>query len=257
MNIQSFAPPTLVLLGALLASTSAHSKILWQGDFETGDMSQWHSPINPAGHSIATDCVFDGKYAGKIRLTGDESFLWHGNKNLNRSEFHHRNSAGMTHEGQNTFFAFSFYLPKELSKHKHELGYWESDKSWQQMFRFNIHGSELSFQETTAKRVLWKLPNGSAPGQWHRVALHIHWSTIPTLGSTEIWVNGKHMGKNNFQTLPAKDALMFTQIGILRTQENSTEEIYLDGALETDNLTELLERDRYLIGKDCAPKTKN
>lgn len=122
------------------------------------------------------------------------------------------------------------------------------------MLRFNIRGSELSFQETAAKKVLWKLSNGAAPGQWQRIALHIHWSTNPKLGSAEVWVNGKHMDKHHFQTLPTTDAPMFTQIGILRSQENSTEEIYIDGALETDNLTELLERDRYLIGKPCRPK---
>jgi hypothetical protein len=257
MKIQLCFAPSLALLGALLMSASAHSKILWQGDFETGDMSQWSTPINPAGHSVISGCVFDGKYAGKITLTGDESFLWHGNKDLNRSEFHHRytvgeSNEGSTQEGSDTFFAFSFYLPKELSKHKHELGYWESDKSWQQMFRFNIHGSELSFQETAAKDVYWTLPEGATSGKWHRIALHIHWSTDSKTGSTEVWVNGKHMGKHHFQTLPVKDALMFTQIGILRHQETSTEEILIDGALRTDNLTELLERNRYLIGKTCS-----
>ncbi len=252
MNILHLALPGLVLL----ISATAHSKVLWQGDFETGDMSQWSSPINPAGLSLTRNCVFDGNYAGKVTLTGDDSFLWHGNKNLNRSEFHHRYSQtdsdeGNTNEGSDTFFAFSFYLPQTLSEHKHELGYWESDKSWQQMFRFNIHGSELSFQESAAKTVLWTLPKGAIPGQWHRIALHIHWSTNPQVGSTETWINGKHMGKHHFQTLPEKNVLMFTQIGILRTQENSTEEIYIDGALQTDNLTELLERNRYLIGKIC------
>ena len=58
-------------------------------------------------------------------------------------------------------------------------------------------------------------------------------------------------GKNQFKNLPAKDALMFTQIGILRAQEKSVEEILLDGAIETDNITELLERDKHLIGKTC------
>jgi hypothetical protein len=119
------------------------------------------------------------------------------------------------------------------------------------MLRFNITGSELSFQETAAKEVLWKLPQGATPGQWHRVALHIHWSVDPQLGSTEVWVDGKHMGKNQFKNLPLKDALMFTQIGILRTQEESVEEILIDGAIETDNLTELLERDKHLVGKTC------
>ena len=140
-------PLGICLLGTMLPALNAHSTILWQGNFETGDISQWSTPINPAGLSVTSECVFDGKHAGKVRLTGDESFLWKGNKFLNRSEFHHRNSAGMTHEGKDTFFAFSFYLPKKLSEHKHELGYWESDKSWQQTLRFNITGSELSFQE--------------------------------------------------------------------------------------------------------------
>lgn len=244
---------SLVVAVFTFASVHANASILWQGNFETADQAQWHTAINPAGLAVTSECVFDGKYAGKVHLTGDESFNWKGNKMLNRSEFHHRGAAGMTHEGKDTFFAFSFYLPKKMTAHKHELGYWESDKSWQQMLRFNITGSELSFQETAAKEVLWKLPEGAKPGQWHRVALHIHWSTDASLGSAEVWVNGQHMGKNHFKNLPAKDALMFTQIGILRTQEETSEEIFIDGAIETDNLTELLERDKALVGKTCLP----
>ena len=234
------------------ATIPAFASTLWEGNFETGDISQWSTPINPAGLSTTSDCVFDGKFAGKIRLTGEKSFLWNGNKFLNRSEFHHRNTPGHTYEGKDTFFAFSFYLPTAFTQHKHELGYWESDKSWQQMFRFNIAGTELSFQETAAKTAFWKLPGGAIPGQWHRIALHIHWSTDPKSGSVEVWVNGNHMGKHQFKNLPAKDALMFTQIGILRTQEEAVEEIYIDGALETDNLTELLERNKHLVGKTCT-----
>lgn len=243
---------TLSISYAALTIQQVDASILWQGNFETGDQSQCSTAINPAGLSVITECAFDGKYAGKVRLTGDESFVWKGNKFLNRSEFHHRSAAGNTYEGKDTFFAFSFYLPKKMTEHKHELGYWESDKSWQQMLRFNITGSELSFQESAGKEVQWKLPQGAAPGQWHRVAMHIHWSTDPKIGSAEVWVNGEHMGKNFFKNLPTKDALMFTQIGILRTQEETVEEIFIDGALETDNLTELLEREKHLIGKKCA-----
>lgn len=242
-----------LLLTLLLACHSACAAVLWRGDFETGDISQWSTPINPAGLSVTDRCSFDGRYAGKVRLTGEDAFLWQGNKFLNRSEFHHRRPTGSTHAGKETFFAFSFYVPKALSARKHELGYWESDKSWQQMFRFNITGTELSFQESAASDVLWKLPEGATPGQWHRLALHIHWSTDPHLGAVEVWFNGQHMGKHRFKTLPAADALMFTQIGILRTQEERIEEILIDGAIETDNLTELLERYRDRIGQTCAP----
>lgn len=244
---------TLITIFLILpAVNAAQATILWQGNFETGDVGQWHDAINPQGLSLISDCTFDGDYAGKVRITGEESFLWQGNKSLNRSEFQHRRRAGNTYEGKDTFFAFSFYLPKKLSERKHELGYWESDKSWQQTFRFNIAGTELSFQESAANKVFWSLDDGAIPGQWHRVALHIHWSTDASKGSAEVWVNGKHMGKNYFKNLPARDAVMFTQLGISRAQEDSVEEIYIDGAIETDNLTELLERDKHLVGKECA-----
>jgi hypothetical protein len=236
----------------LCFSHASCANILWRGDFESGDISEWNHLINPAGLSVTTGCVFNGNYAGKVRLNGDDSFLWKGNPALNRSEFQYRNTPGMTNEGKTTFFAFSFYLTKTLSAHKHELGYWESDKTWQQMFRFTITGSELSFQESAAKDVFWKAPEGAKKGQWHRIAMQIDWSSHPQDGAVEVWVNGKHMGKNHFKTLPEKNALMFTQIGLLRKQEKNIEEILIDGAMETDNLTELLERDKHLIGKTCA-----
>lgn len=237
----------------LIAFTAdLQAEILWQGNFESGDMSQWSSPINPAGLTVINSCSAEGKYAGKVRLTGADEFLWYGNKDLNRSEFHHRGAPGSTSEGQDTFFGFSFYLPQELTGNKHEFGYWESDQSWQQMLRFNITGSTLSFQETAANSVFWSAPEGAAPEKWHHLALHIHWSTDPTLGFADVWLNGVAMGKQIFKTLPTQDALMFTQIGILRRQEKTVEEILIDAAITTDNLPELLAYQQQLIAHNCT-----
>lgn len=230
----------LLILACLMLPALSHAKVLWRGDFETGDISQWHTSINGAGLSVINHCSAAGKFAGKVHITGDAEFLWKNNKQLNRSEFHHRMPEGFTYEGKHTYFSFSFYLPKAFSNYKHELGYWESDKTWQQMFRFNITGTELSFQQSSAQDAFWKIKKGAAPGQWHQISMHIHWSIEKTLGSTQVWVNGKDMGKQFFQTLPDKSVLMFTQIGVLRTQEDSTEEIFIDNAQEVDNLDELL-----------------
>ncbi|ACE83420.1 polysaccharide lyase [Cellvibrio japonicus] len=235
MTLQHYAATLLIL-----CSSPLQADILWRGDFETGDASQWHTGINAAGLSVTDQCSYDGRFAGRVQLTGDDMFLWNGNKQLNRSEFHHRMPEGATREGKDTFFAFAFYLPKALSQHKHELGYWESDKSWQQMFRFNIHGQSLSFQQSNQDTPFWTLDAGAAPGQWQRVALHIHWSTNPATGFVQTWVNGEDMGKYHFPTLPAKDARMFTQIGILRTQEKQPAEIWIDAALESSSLQSLL-----------------
>jgi len=232
-------------------SINVQAKILWQGDFETGDLSQWHNILNPRVVSINSQCSFDGKYAGQVSLSGDEDLLWNGRKDLNRSEFHFTPTTGSTSEGKDTYFSFSFYLPKALSKGRNELGYWESDKTWQQMLRFNISGTDFSFQETAAAAPAWTLKNGAKPGQWHKVAMHIHWSTDATKGSTQVWFDGKDMGKQQFKTLYAADALMFTQMGILRNQQKNVDVILVDGAMEADNLTELLERNQDKIGKKC------
>lgn len=101
---------TLVIIGL---SLPLNASIPWQGNFETGDQSQWSTAINPAGLSVITECAFDGKYAGKVHLTGDESFIWKGNKFLNRSEFHHRGAAGNTYEGKDTFLRSAFICPKK------------------------------------------------------------------------------------------------------------------------------------------------
>ena len=70
--------PFTFLLSTMLLSASAHSKILWQGDFETGDMSQWHNPINPAGLSISSDCVFDGKKGNYVESDTHTEINWYG-----------------------------------------------------------------------------------------------------------------------------------------------------------------------------------
>jgi hypothetical protein len=234
-----------------LVSASSQAKILWQGDFETSDLSQWHRLINPQALALNSNCSFDGKHSGQVTLAGTPDLLWKGRKDLNRSEFHFTPAAGSTAEGKQTFFSFSFYLPKALSKGRHELGYWESETTWQQMLRFNISGTDFSLQETAAKVPVWTLKKGAAPGKWHRVAMQIHWSIDATKGGIQVWFDGKDMGLQQFQTLYAADSQMFSQIGILRNQQDRVEKILIDGAMETDNLTELLERDRANIGKTC------
>ena len=242
----------IYLLVLLSISSASQSKTLWKADFETGDTHQWHWIANPEAISVSTECAFDGKYSGKIRLTGEDKFLWHGNADLNRSEFHYTPEKGSTYEGNETFYSFSFYLPEAFTyEGRHELGYWESNQTWQQIMRFNIQGEDFSFTATAQESPFWIEKKGAKAKQWHKVAMHIFWSTDPKKGFTEIWLDGKNMGKYFFQTLLVADAEMFNQVGILRNQQQKIETIYIDKAFATDNLTELLETDAYLIGKDC------
>ncbi len=241
-----------LVLAIFLIAIPIQAKTLWKADFETGNTTQWHWIANPEATSASTECVFDGKYAGKILLSGDEKFLWNGRADLNRSEFHYTPEKGSTHEGKETFYAFSFYLPDAFTlEGRHELGYWESDQTWQQLMRFNIQGEDFSFKASAQEKPFWNSIKGAEAKKWHKVAMHILWSTDAKKGFAQIWLDGKDMGKNHFQTLLTKNADMFNQIGILRNQQKKIETIYIDKVFATDNLTELLEKDAYLIGKTC------
>lgn len=242
----------LCLLSSFLITNLVQAKVLWKADFESGSTLEWHWIANPDAISVTQECQFDGSYAGKITLTGESKYLWNGRPDLNRSEFHYSPEKGSTHEGKESFYAFSFYLPEIFSMQgRHELGYWESDKTWQQIMRFNIKGKDISFKETKQKNAFWTKKGGAKPKQWHKVAMHIFWSTDPEKGFTETWVDGENMGKYFFQTLNKSDADMFNQLGILRDQQDKIETIYIDKVFATDNLTELLETDAHLIGKPC------
>lgn len=225
-----------ILISSGCTTQEAH---LWRGDFESGDLSQWSYLLNPNGLSVQDTCVYEGQYAGQAMITGEPDMLWHGNENLNRTEFNYKPAAERIGEGKETFFGWSFYLPQPLSENKHEIGYWESDKSYRQMLRFNITGEDISFQESAAATPFWVKPGFASAGKWHDLVLHIGWSTDATKGFTQVWLDGEDMGKQFFKTLHASDESMFTQIGILRAREDRVEKIYIDNVREGKSLKQV------------------
>lgn len=229
----SLALPTHLWLGFILALTlsfsdKSHAALFWVGDFETGDMSQWNTILNPNGITLDENCAESGDFGARITLTGDETFLWQGQTHLERSELHFRFPEGATREGKTTFFSFYFYLPKALSDDHHEIGYWESLGTYQQMFRFSIQGTRIHFQETAQSKPFWTLENAATPNRWHRISMRILWSQDPALGYVKTWVDHKFQGEYHFKTLPSKDAVMFTQLGLLRKHSSLTETICID-----------------------------
>ncbi len=223
---------------ALLAPPLLAQSLVWRGDMESGDLSQWHYLANPAGISVVEDCVYQGDYAARIAIDGSEQFLWNGREDLNRSELNYR--PANTAEGEDTYFGWSFYLPAAFADARHELGYWESADSWQQQMRFNIEGDTFSFQLSNADERFWEVPGFAAPGVWRDVAMHIHWSSDADKGFVEVWLNGESMGKTPMATRVNDTDPMFTQMGILRDRREETEVIYIDNAREGESMAAVL-----------------
>jgi|SRR5690554_1077865 len=228
---------TLTALVLLAPSVWAQS-LLWQGDMETGDLSQWHYLANPTGISVVQSCVYEGESAARIAIDGSEQFLWNGRQDLNRSELNYR--PANTAEGEDTYFGWSFYLPEVFADARHELGYWESADSWQQQMRFNIEGDTFSFQQSSAAEKIWAVPGFASAGVWRDVAMHIHWSSSADTGFVEVWLDGESMGKVKMATRVNETDPMFTQIGILRDQREETEVIYIDNARQGKDMAAVL-----------------
>lgn len=232
--------PVLTLFTLVFGCASKPGGIYWRGDFEHGDLRQWNYWVNPQGLAVEENCVYAGKYSGRATINGSPEMLWLGHQHLNRTEFNYQPENGRVGEGKDLFFGWSFYLEQELTDTRHELGYWESAKKYQQMFRFNLHGQKFSFQETAQAEPFWVKDNFATVGVWHDVALHIHWSTNDQLGSVSVWLDGVYVSSQKFKTLFAENENMFTQIGLLRDQQAAVETILIDNVRAGENIDAVL-----------------
>lgn len=210
---------------------------MWTGDFETGDMSQWQGTLNPEGIQIVQSPAL-GSYAGHITLTNANTW----SNGLHRVEFRHVPSAARTKEGAATYFAWSFYLPAALPQTpSQQIGYWESQQSFQQMMAFAAAGTELSFStRKPSNKVQWKA-DVLKTMTWHRIAMRLLWSKDEAKGSVDVWFDGQQVVSSAKAQTLADDNPHFTQVGLLRGTDpfSDAPEIIIDSGVEGDTLADV------------------
>ncbi|WP_438035373.1 polysaccharide lyase [Sorangium sp. So ce204] len=230
------------LAAAALATTltaGASAAPVWTGDFETGNLNQWNTTLNGEHISVVTSPVLQGTRAGKVQLTNDARW----SNGIKRVELNHKPAAGRTAEGAQTYFAWSFYLPEALAADPPtQIGYWESENSYSQMMSFEVVGQRISFATRKPdNKVHWEAAGAVTPGVWHRIALHIRWSTNPNQGSVDVWFDGEQVVTGGKAQTLADNNAHFTQIGLLRNPSEFTDSpvIVLDDAVEGDTLEDV------------------
>ncbi|WP_437578987.1 heparin lyase I family protein [Sorangium sp. So ce887] len=225
---------------AVTVTTGASAAPVWTGDFETGDLSQWTTSLNGERISVVTSPVLQGTRAGQIQLTNDA--VWP-NNGIKRVELNHKPAAGRTAEGDDTYFAWSFYLPEALAADPPtQIGYWESDQTYNQVMSFEVVGQKISFAtRKPANKVHWEAASAVTPGVWHRIALHIKWSTNASQGSVDVWFDGEQVVTGGQAQTLADGNAHFTQIGLLRNPAEFRDSpiIVLDDAVEGDTLEDV------------------
>lgn len=224
---------------ALTAAPSAHAAPVWTGDMETGDLSQWNTPLNGEHITVVKSPVLQGMYAAQIQLTNDA--VWP--NGLKRVELNHRPTPERTAEGAETYFAWSFYVPEVLPEDPYqEIGYWESDKTYQQMMAFDVRGEKIEFITRKPQNVVqWEADGKVTAATWHRIAIHVKWSKDATKGFVDVWFDGEQVvNKGAAQTL-ADDNSHFTQLGLLRGKVEFEDApiLLVDDAVEGDSVEDV------------------
>jgi MYXO-CTERM domain-containing protein len=231
---------TSLLLGALATAGSAEAQVAWFADFETGDVSQWQGTLNEQNIQVVGAPVAEGSFAGEITLTNDA--IWPGN-NLRRVEFRHVPDASRTAEGAETYFAWSFYLPETLPEQpSQQIGYWESQQSFQQMMAFAVEGERLRFVTRQPTNVTqWDDMTAATAGQWHRIAMHLVWSKDENVGAVSLWFDGEQVVTAASARTLNDDNPHFTQVGLLRGDMDFADApvIVIDDAIEGDSLADV------------------
>lgn len=233
----------LSLLPALLAAVPARAAVLWQGDFETGDVSQWDTStaLETNGRKnlvFVMDSVADGKQAAKITLMDDIIF-----QPYEQSRVEVKHNGLHTQNGEESYFAWSFMVPAD-AEIRSNIGYWESTPTSKNTMTFYIEpgdsgGTDVVFGTgDLGQTERWRTK--LALNVWHRMAIHNHWSQSEADGRVDVWYDGVQVVTNAVAVKRDSNKLFF-QMGLHRSDPSPPiQVIYIDAALEADSQADIL-----------------
>lgn len=207
---------------------TALGSVLWKGDFETGNLSQWSFKfLEKQMRAVATPAR-EGKFALEVKAlaTGDRVEV--------------QNGMAQAMNGTERYYAWSVMTPKALGPNDHQTGYFESKNSYMQIMAFVIRGTDISLDTRAPNsQRRWTGKGKFTVGVWHDFVFHVKWSREAATGLIELWFDGqKVLGPISLPTLwDANDA--FFQIGFL--SGTAGEVVYIDEAKVATALQDVLQ----------------
>ncbi|MBI3180645.1 MAG: heparin lyase I family protein [Myxococcales bacterium] len=217
----------------------ALGSVVWRGDFETGDLSQWSSTqsVSVDRLRIVRSPVRQGSYGLKATVRkGDDPIHASGNRNevlyLSReapgSEYYYR-----------WFTLFPTSFPSANS--------WQLFVQWHQggccgspPLELYVVGEQIRMRVGgSGGKVVWTAP--LSRGLWHEFILHVKWSTSPSVGFVEMRYDGQLvLPKRMVATLfPGESS--YLKMGLYRDASISPEGVvFHDGMVQATALEDVL-----------------
>lgn len=216
-------------LSALVVTAPAivQASVLWKGDFETGNLSQWSFKFLEKQLKVVGSPVRDGKFALELAAVN----------NGDRVEV--QNGSASATNGTERYYAWSVMAPKALGPNEHQTGYFESKNSYNQIMVFVIKGADVSLDTRfPGSQRRWTAKGKFTPGVWHDFVFHVKWSQDAAVGLIELWFDGqKAFDPIQLPTLADKNDAFF-QVGFLSGQAG--EVLYVDEARVATDLADVM-----------------
>ena len=173
----------------LLGAPLAHAEILWRGDFETGDLSQWTEAqeVAPDRMQVVDSPTRQGKHALRVEVRQGDNPL--AGASGNRAELVYEPAEA---EGNDRYYSWSTMWATDFPS----AATWQAFTQWHHTgdtgtppLEMYVNGETMYMAIGANETVVWTHP--LQRGAWHDFVLHVKWSSDPGVGFVELWYDGK------------------------------------------------------------------
>ncbi len=217
-------------------SSSSRADIVWVGNFETGDRSQWSGTemVDPDRLQVVQSPVREGVYALRASVQqGDIPIGSSGNRNeLVYQSYEPR--------GSEYYYRWSTMFDKSFPTAQT----WQVFTDWHHNgccgsppVEFDVVGEEIQFQAGYVH--LWQMP--LVRGVWLDFIFHARWSDDPSEGFVELYVDGEQVVPKTLVATQFPGMLNYLKQGLYRDASISPEGIvYHDAMIQATALDDVL-----------------
>lgn len=205
------------------------NEILWRGDFDTGNLSQWETNQSVAANRIqvVSNPVKEGKYAARFETRPTDNI----GDTSPRSEL----AANLGEkEGEERWYRWYTYFPEDFPVQYPEQ--FITFTQWRALDESEAYGSFMVLGDTVTLRqedigTLWEAP--LTLGVWHKFVFHVKWSPNPNEGFYELYYDGHLvMPKHYLRTMsgtPGAAIGNYVKEGLYKSEFIPTGVLYQDG----------------------------
>ncbi len=230
---------TIAAISAGLFSVAAPSRaeVLWRGDFETGNLSQWDKTqmVHPDRLQVVTSPVAQGRYALKATVRQGDNPIVGASGNRNELVYDSKEPAGTErfYRWQTKFpsdYPYADY--NQLFAQFHHTG-----NDGAPPVLFGVRKNELSFMVDGMR--LWT--ESLVRDKWHDFILHVKWSPYAQVGFVELRYNEKVVVPRKYMRTQFPGMTQFLKMGLYRNENIAqTGVVYHDGVVAGTTLEDVL-----------------